>query len=115
MVEKEAQKVAADFGQPRRSQLLSAPNGGDSLTDISVIANEPNIIVVSKRGFIKRMPANTIEVQNRNGRGVQFSLCCVPVQHTTAQSAFPGVFCTCVQQCPGCTLLISQHMRPGNR
>ena len=69
VVEKEARKVAADFGQPRRSQLLSAPDGGDSLTDISVIPNEPNIIVVSKRGFIKRMPADTIEVQNRNGRG----------------------------------------------
>ena len=70
LVEKEARKVAADFGQPRRSQVLSAPEGGDSLTDISVVPNEPNIIVVSKRGFIKRMPADTIEVQNRNGRGV---------------------------------------------
>ena len=73
IVEKEAQKVAADYGQPRRSQLLDVPGGSESLTDISVVPNEPNIIVVSKRGFIKRMPADTINVQNRNGRGAVFS------------------------------------------
>ena len=34
IVEKEAQKVAADYGMPRRSQLLDMPGGGVSLTDI---------------------------------------------------------------------------------
>ncbi len=94
--EKEAQKVAADHGQPRRSQLLDMPGGGESLTDISVVPNEPNIIVVSKRGFIKRMPADTINVQNRNGRGAAFSCFVVRGHLLELEFVVSCVSCICV-------------------
>lgn len=69
LVEKEARQVADTFGRPRRSMMMDAPVGGSDVESISVIPNEPSIIVFSKRGYIKRMRADTFNVQNRNGRG----------------------------------------------
>ena len=67
LVEKEAREVADTFGRPRRSIIVQPPERDSE--SISAILNEPSIIVFSKRGYIKRMRADTIEVQNRNGRG----------------------------------------------
>lgn len=69
LVEKEAREVANTFGRPRRSAILQAPERDSELETISVIPNEPSIIVFSKRGYIKRMRADSIGVQNRGGRG----------------------------------------------
>ena len=75
VVESEAREVADKHGRPRRSQLRELPAGDSKLDEISVIPNEPSIIVFSKRGYIKRMPASTFNVQARGGRGMVLSSC----------------------------------------
>jgi DNA gyrase subunit A len=46
---------------------LSADEG--ELTDISLIANEQVVILVTEHGYIKRMPVDTFEAQSRATRG----------------------------------------------
>ena len=72
VVEAEAVEVAQRFGRPRRSAILEpAAQKSSALDEISVIPNEPSIIVFSKRGYIKRMRADTFNVQARGGRGAE--------------------------------------------
>ena len=78
LVEKEAREVADTFGRPRRSIIVQAPERDTELETISVIPNEPSIIVFSKRGYIKRMRADSIGVQGRGGRGVLIGPTTVP-------------------------------------
>ena len=70
VVELEAREVADTFGRPRRSEVKEAAVVDSQQAAASVIPNEPSIIVFSKRGYIKRMRADTFNVQNRNGRGM---------------------------------------------
>jgi len=67
VVEDEAREVAARFGRDRRS-MLSA-EAADTFDATAVVHNEPSFVLFSKRGFIKRMRADTFHVQRRNGRG----------------------------------------------
>ncbi len=54
------------FGDDRRTVI--EPDTGD-LTDISLIANEQVVILVTEYGYIKRMPVDTFEAQSRATRG----------------------------------------------
>lgn len=40
------------------------------LSDMDVLSNEPNLVVFSKNGFIKRMRPNTFVARKRGGVGV---------------------------------------------
>lgn len=51
---------------PRRTVI--EPDEGE-LTDISLIANEQVVILVTEQGYIKRMPIATFEAQSRATRG----------------------------------------------
>lgn len=51
---------------PRRTVI--EPDEGE-LTDISLIANEQVVILVTEQGYIKRMPVATFEAQSRATRG----------------------------------------------
>jgi len=53
-------------GDPRRTILEQAEG---ELTDISLIANEQVVILVTEQGYIKRMPVATFEAQSRATRG----------------------------------------------
>lgn len=58
--------------------------GNDRLTEISdeggdvdmeeLIADEPNVVIISHQGFVKRMPLDTYRVQARGGKGVSGGL-----------------------------------------
>lgn len=52
---------------PRRTKILHGAEG--DLHDTDLIANEQVIILLTQQGYIKRMPANTFEAQNRATRG----------------------------------------------
>ncbi len=54
------------FPTPRRTEILR--DEGD-LDDTDLIANEQALILVTEQGYIKRMPVNTFEAQNRATRG----------------------------------------------
>ncbi|MEM9164781.1 MAG: DNA topoisomerase (ATP-hydrolyzing) subunit A, partial [Cyanobacteria bacterium P01_F01_bin.4] len=66
IIEDELQKLRDAHADERRTEILA---GEDGLTDISLIANEQVVILVTEQGYIKRMPITTFEAQNRATRG----------------------------------------------
>ena len=54
------------FNDPRRT-VIEMDDG--ELTDISLIANEQVVILLTDQGYIKRMPVDTFEAQSRATRG----------------------------------------------
>lgn len=63
----EAAEVAARFGDDRRTVLRLGDDG--SVDDDALVPEGESIVVFSKRGFVKRMPADTFSQQNRGTRG----------------------------------------------
>ena len=68
IVESEADEIAAKFGSPRCTVMSAEANSSMSVEDI--IPNSHSLVVFSRKGYIKRIPADTFAVQHRGGRGV---------------------------------------------
>jgi len=66
IIETEATKLRETFATPRRTVI--EPDTSE-LGDIDLIANERALILLTEQGYIKRMPVNTFEAQNRATRG----------------------------------------------
>ncbi len=66
IIETEITELKQKFATPRRTQIDSADG---ELVDIDLIANEQALILLTEQGYIKRMPVNTFEAQNRATRG----------------------------------------------
>ncbi|MEM8638391.1 MAG: DNA topoisomerase (ATP-hydrolyzing) subunit A [Cyanobacteria bacterium P01_G01_bin.54] len=62
----EVTQIKTAHATPRRTTILSAEG---ELDDLDLIANEPVVILLTEQGYIKRMPLNTFEAQNRATRG----------------------------------------------
>lgn len=54
------------FGTPRKTKILPDE---DEKMEIDLVQNERSVIVVTRGGYIKRMPLKTFESQNRGTRG----------------------------------------------
>ncbi len=66
IIETEALEIKERHATPRRTVIELAEG---ELDDTDLIANETAIILLTEQGYIKRMPANTFEAQNRATRG----------------------------------------------
>lgn len=66
IIEEELTQLKTLHATPRRTVIIQDEGG---LVDTDLIANEPAIILLTEQGYIKRMPANTFETQNRATRG----------------------------------------------
>ncbi len=66
IIETEVTQIKAIHATPRRTVIL--PGEGE-IEDRDLIANEKAIILLTKQGYIKRMPVNTFEAQSRATRG----------------------------------------------
>jgi DNA gyrase subunit A len=66
IIELEAKEIKNTHSTPRKT--LIEP-GEDDLLDIDLIANEKSAILLTEQGYIKRMPIDTFEAQNRATRG----------------------------------------------
>jgi DNA gyrase subunit A len=66
IVEREAKELQERHGTPRRTEIELAES---ELDDTDLIANEKAIILLTEQGYIKRMPVNTFDAQNRATRG----------------------------------------------
>lgn len=66
IIETEITQIKTQFATPRRTIITHAE--GD-IDDIDLIANEKVLILLTKQGYIKRMPVNTFEAQSRATRG----------------------------------------------
>ncbi|MEB3267956.1 MAG: DNA gyrase subunit A, partial [Leptolyngbya sp.] len=66
IIESEVGQLRDRHATPRRT-VIERDEG--ELTDISLIANEQVVILVTEYGYIKRMPVDTFEAQSRATRG----------------------------------------------
>lgn len=68
LIKEEALEIAEKHGDERRSTILDNEISSDmSLEDL--VPNDPCIIVVSERGYVKRMKEQAFQVQGRNTKG----------------------------------------------
>jgi DNA gyrase subunit A len=66
IIKAELAKIRSKYVDPRRT-VIELDEG--ELTDVSLIANEQVVILVTEQGYIKRMPVATFEAQSRATRG----------------------------------------------
>ncbi|OAY83547.1 probable DNA gyrase subunit A, chloroplastic/mitochondrial isoform X1 [Ananas comosus] len=67
LIEQEAVDLKNRFGTPRRSLLEDSANS--QLEDIDVIPNEEMLLILSEKGYLKRMKPNTFNLQHRGTIG----------------------------------------------
>ncbi|MCK5034823.1 MAG: DNA gyrase subunit A [Candidatus Sabulitectum sp.] len=60
-------EVAEKYGEERRTTIVPWASDGIDIEDM--IPDDPMVIVVSHRGYIKRLPVDTWRSQSRGGRG----------------------------------------------
>lgn len=68
IIKKDLAQLKEKYGDERRTEIVKSPVGEFSVKDL--IPNEPTIIVVTRDGYIKRMPPETFKTQARGGKGV---------------------------------------------
>ncbi|MBE9006463.1 DNA gyrase subunit A [Fortiea sp. LEGE XX443] len=66
IIETEVAQIKTSFATPRRTIITHAEG---EIDERDLIANEKAIILLTKQGYIKRMPVNTFEAQSRATRG----------------------------------------------
>ncbi|MEO0539539.1 MAG: DNA topoisomerase (ATP-hydrolyzing) subunit A [Cyanobacteria bacterium P01_A01_bin.105] len=66
IIQTELETLRNNHANERRTQIEAAE---DDITDISLIANEQVVILVTEQGYIKRMSVDIFEAQNRATRG----------------------------------------------
>ena len=67
-VREELQRIKATYGDERRTRIMdesAEPFGAEDL-----ITDEPVLITITRRGYIKRLPSSTYRVQGRGGKGI---------------------------------------------
>lgn len=67
MVANELQEVAEKYGEGRRTEIV--PYAPDEIDIEDMIPDDPMVVMVSHRGYIKRLPLDTWRSQIRGGRG----------------------------------------------
>lgn len=67
LIEQEAADLKNKFATPRRSFLEDSANG--EVDDMDVIPNEEMLLIVSEKGYLKRMKPNTFNLQHRGTIG----------------------------------------------
>ena len=60
--------IKAKYSTKRRTEINDLELSGINQEDL--IAEEPMVVTLSQRGYIKRMPLNTYQAQNRGGKGI---------------------------------------------
>jgi len=60
--------LAEKYTDPRRTYII--PDGIESLADEDLIRDEDVLVIITKKGYIKRVSASEYRTQNRGGKGV---------------------------------------------
>lgn len=68
VVREETIKIAEDYGDDRRTEIV--PEEAEELDIEDLIQKEDMVVIISRDGFIKRMPVSTYRRQGRGGRGM---------------------------------------------
>lgn len=67
VVQEDLRHIAEQHGDPRRTHIVAET--GEDLSDEDLIADEPVLITLTARGYIKRVGIKQYRTQNRGGRG----------------------------------------------
>ncbi|WP_246254928.1 DNA gyrase subunit A [Alienimonas chondri] len=62
-------ELAERFGDERRTEIDPTELGNVDIGDL--IAEEPMVVTISSRGYVKRTPLSVYQAQNRGGKGVK--------------------------------------------
>lgn len=68
VVRDEFSELREKFGDDRRTKIVKQAVGEFSQEDL--IPNEPTVVLVTRDGYIKRLPPETFKTQGRGGKGV---------------------------------------------
>jgi len=68
IISNELKALREKFGDERRTEIVPHPVGEFKAEDL--IPDEPAIIVITRDGYIKRLPPTTFKTQGRGGKGV---------------------------------------------
>jgi DNA gyrase subunit A len=68
MIKKELLDIRTKFGDTRKTEVNAQAIGEFKQEDL--IPNEPTVLMVTRDGYIKRMPPETFKTQKRGGKGV---------------------------------------------
>ena len=68
VIKDELIEIRDKFGDDRRTKIIKGAVGEFSQEDL--VPNEPTLVIITKDGYIKRMPIDTFKAQKRGGKGV---------------------------------------------
>jgi DNA gyrase subunit A len=68
IIKDDLRDIKKKFGDPRRTRIV--PLEADQIGEEDTIPDEEMIVTITRRGYIKRVAADTYRVQRRGGRGV---------------------------------------------
>ncbi|MGE0786933.1 MAG: DNA gyrase subunit A [Sandaracinaceae bacterium] len=66
VIKEELQEIRERYGDERRTEIVAAEGDIDI---IDLIANEPMVVVVTRGGYLKRVPLTEYQAQGRGGKG----------------------------------------------
>ena len=66
LIKVELEEIKAKFSIPRRTEIV---DDYDEIDIEDLIPNEPMVVTITHRGYIKRVPLKQYEKQNRGGKG----------------------------------------------
>lgn len=68
VISKELKEIKEKYGDERRTKVI--PHAVDSISAEDTIPKEPTVVIITRDGYIKRVPPETFKVQGRGGKGV---------------------------------------------
>jgi DNA gyrase subunit A len=67
IIKEELNEIKAKYGDSRRTEIIDAP---DEIIPEDLIPNEPVVVMISNRGYVKRVGLDEYRTQHRGGKGV---------------------------------------------
>lgn len=71
VIKEDLRKISRNYGNERKTEIVEE---GPKLSMDALIEDTENIIIITRDGYIKRMPLETFRTQRRGGQGVLGSL-----------------------------------------
>lgn len=71
VIKEDLRKISRNYGNERKTEIIEE---GPKLSMDALIEDTENIIIITRDGYIKRMPLETFRTQRRGGQGVLGSL-----------------------------------------
>lgn len=69
VIREELKDLAKRFGDDRRTRIL--PEAKEDFAEEDLLPNEPVLVILTRKGYIKRVPVDHFRVQSRRGKGVR--------------------------------------------